>query len=38
MEGLDIVEELGVGRCRRIVTKGNIQLRPRTETRAPWGQ
>lgn len=38
MEGSDIVEEVGVGKCRRIVTRGNIQPRPRTETRAPWGQ
>lgn len=39
IEGLDIVqEEVGVGRCERIVARGNIQPRPRTETGAPWGQ
>lgn len=38
MEGLGIVQEVGVGRCERIVARGNIQPRPRTETGAPWGQ
>lgn len=38
VEGLDLVEEVGVGRGRRIMKRGNIQPRPGTETRASWGQ